>query len=75
MGIWGRLPFSGFLALVESGLIAAYGSDGHTKFALGSSGVTVTKDAYKKQVDLVVNDGETYTFAALALSGHAQHLA
>ena len=69
------LTFSGFLALVENGLIAAYGTDGYTKLALGSSGVTVTKDAYKKQIEPVVKDGETYTFAGLAFSGNAQHLA
>ena len=68
------LTFSGFYALVENGLIAAYGTDGLTKLALGSAGVTLTKDAYKKQRDPVVKDGETYTFAELAFSGNPHHL-
>ena len=68
------LTASGFYALVENGLIAAYGTDGYTKLALGSSGVTVTKEAYKKQRDPVVKDGETYAFPALAFSGNAHHL-
>jgi len=58
---YSTLTFSGFFAVVENGLIAAYGTDGRTKLALGSAGITVTKDAYKKQLDPVVKNGETYT--------------
>ena len=60
------------LALVDKGGIAANGSDGYTTLALGTS-VTVTKDAYKKQRDPVVKDGQTFTFRAFAFTSNAHH--
>jgi hypothetical protein len=69
------LTFGVLLAMVENGKIAAAGNDGYTKLALGASGVSVTKDAYKKQLEAVVKDGETFTVRALAFSGNAHHLA
>ena len=68
------LTFGSLQAMVENGKIAAAGNDGYTKLALGSSGVSVTKDAYKKQLEAVVKDGETFTVRALAFSGNAHHL-
>jgi hypothetical protein len=68
------LTFGALLAMVENGKIAAGGNDGYTKLALGASGVSVTKDPYKKQFEAVVKDGETFTVRALAFSGNAHHL-
>ena len=68
------LTFGALLAMVENGKIAAVGNDGYTKLALGASGVSVTKDAYKKQLEAVVKDGETFTVRALAFTGNAHHL-